>query len=65
MALSEWKSGVSILRFLFFWVGFFVCFLLFRAAPAAYGGSQARGQLGAVAADLRLSHSHVGSKLLL
>ena len=35
----------------FFWV-------FFRAAPAAYGASQARGLLGATAADLHHSHSH-------
>ena len=30
--------------------GLFVClFFLFRAAPEAYGGSQARGPIGAVA----------------
>ena len=40
--------------------GFFVCF--FRAAFAAYGGSQARGQIGAVAASLRHSHSNTGSE---
>ena len=42
--------------FLFLLVGwlFFVCllFCLFRAAPAAYGGSQARGQVGTMAASL-------------
>ena len=32
------------------------------AAPAAYGGSQARGQIGAVAASLRNSHSNAGSE---
>ena len=40
---------------------FFVCFvfLLFLwAAPAAYGGSQARGRIGAVAAGLYHSHSN-------
>ena len=37
-------------------------FLLFRAAPAAYGGSQARGPIGAVAASLQHSHSHIRSK---
>ena len=31
---------------------------LFKAAPMAYGGSQARGLIGAVAASLRHSHSH-------
>ena len=38
-------------------------FLYFsRAAPAAYGGSQARGLIGAVAAGLRHSHNNMGSK---
>ena len=32
------------------------------AAPAAYGGSQARGPIGAVAASLRQSHSNAGSE---
>ena len=33
------------------------------AAPAAYGGSQARGQIAAAAAGLHHSHSSVGSKM--
>jgi len=33
--------------------------LLFRAAPVAYGSSQARGQTGATASHLHHSHSHV------
>jgi len=33
-------------------VGFVFFFGLFRAAPTAYGGSQTRGQIGAVAAGL-------------
>ena len=36
---------------------------LFRATPAAYEGSQARGPTGAVAASLRHSHSNMGSEL--
>ena len=39
----------------------FVCLLVFvfsRAAHEAYGGSQARGQIGATAAGLRQSHSN-------
>ena len=32
---------------------FFFFFLLFRAAPKAYGGSQARGQIGATASGLQ------------
>ena len=39
----------------------FVCFL-FRATPVAYGDSQARGLIRAVAACLRQSHSNTGSE---
>ncbi|WP_447305893.1 hypothetical protein, partial [Escherichia coli] len=43
--------------------GFFLLLLLlFRAALKAYGRSQARGQIGAVAAGLHHSHSNSGSK---
>ena len=42
-------------------VSCFFVFFLFRAALLAYGGSQARGRIGAVAAGLQ--HSNVGSKL--
>ena len=43
--------------FPFFFFFLFVC-LFFRAAPAAYGGSQARGQIGVIAAGLHHSHSN-------
>ena len=33
-------------------------FFFFRAAPAAYGGSQARGPIGTIAAGLHHSHSN-------
>ena len=36
-------------------------FVFSRAAHTAYGGSQARGQIGAVAAGLYHSHSNAGS----
>ena len=39
--------------------------MLFRATPAAYGGSQARGLTGATAAGLHHSHSNLGSKTCL
>ena len=53
-ATSMMDSGVD---------NFFSVFcLFFRAAPEAYGGSQARGPIGAVAASLHHSHSNVGSK---
>ena len=38
----------------------FFSFCLFRAAPIAYGGPQARGLTGATAAGLR--HSHMESE---
>uniref|UniRef100_A0A4X1VTB9 RAS related n=1 Tax=Sus scrofa TaxID=9823 RepID=A0A4X1VTB9_PIG len=41
----------------------FLNFCLFRAAPVAYGGSQARGPVRATAAGLRHSHSHARSEL--
>ena len=37
-------------------------FVFFRFALAAYGRSQARGLIGAVAAGLHHSHSNAGSK---
>ena len=43
----------------------FVCLFLFcpfRAVPAAYGGSQARGRIGAIAASLLQSHSNTRSE---
>ena len=54
-----------IVRFLmFYFIFLFFClFLLFLwAAPAAYGGSQARGPIRAVATGLRQSHSNAGSE---
>ena len=44
---------------------FFCLFAISGAAPAAYGGSQARGRIGAIAAGLCQSHSKVGSELCL
>ena len=41
---------------------FFFLSCLFRATPTAYGGFQARGLIGAVAAGLHHSHSNAGSK---
>ena len=45
----------NVFRFVLF------CFVLFTAAPAAYGSSQARRQIGAAAAGLYHSHSNAGS----
>ena len=45
---------------------FFFCLFVFsRAAPVAYGDSQARGLIGAVGTCLRQSHSNAGSELRL
>ena len=48
---------------------FFILYFLFvylfafsRAASVAYGGSQAKGQIGAIAAGLHQSHSNGGSE---
>ena len=44
---------------------FFFFFAFSRATPTAYGGSQARGLIGGVAASLHQSHGNMGSKLRL
>ena len=59
---------INILQshFFFRWSFFFLLFLvfnLFRATPAAYGGSQTRGLIRAVASSLHQSHSNAGSQL--
>jgi len=46
----------------FYFILFFCLFAFSRAASAAYGDSQARGPIGAVATGLRQSHSNVGSE---
>ena len=53
----------SFLPSFFFLPSFLSFFLHFRAAPTAYGSSQDRGQIGAVAIGLRHSHSNTGYKL--
>ena len=60
--------GTPIIAVLFYFILFylFIYFCLFAiswAAPTAYGGSQARGLIGAVAASRRQSHSNEGSEL--
>ena len=56
--------GLEImLSFFFFFFFFFFCFFgLFRAALLTYGGSQARGPVGATAASLYHRHSNAGSE---
>ena len=50
---------------LILFIDLFILFLLFRATPVAYGNSQARGQIRAIAAGLHHSHSNAGSELCL
>ena len=51
---------LHVVHFSFFLFFFFFC--LFRATLAAYGGSQARGQIRPAAAGLRHSHSDTRSE---
>ena len=51
--------------FTFSFLSFFFFLSIFGAALMAYEGSQARGSIGAAAADLRHSHSHTRSELRL
>ena len=62
---SLWSMGVPLLSqaqggsfFFFFWS-------FFRVTPKAYGSSQAKGPIRAIAAGLRHSHSNMGSELRL
>ena len=41
-----------------YFIYLFIYFCLFRAEPTAYGGSQARGPIGAVASGLHQGHSN-------
>ena len=58
--IQSLAKGVAI-KFMYLFTYLLICHL-FRASPTAYGISQARGRLGAVAAGLHHSHSSVGSK---
>ena len=54
---------LSIFQLVWLSLLFIYLFIVFsRAAPAAYGGSQARGLTGAVATGLHQSHSNAGSE---
>ena len=57
--LKQHFNGLFFILFMYL----FCLFAFSRAAPAAYGRSQARGGIGAVAAGLHQSHSNVGSEL--
>ena len=61
--LTPNSQSILPLFFLFFLFFFFCLFFAFsRAAPAAYGGFQARGLIGAIATSLHQNHSNAGSE---
>ena len=62
MSFPRKKLSFSIYCLLSFVVVVVVVVAISWAAPAAYGGSQARGRIGAVATGLRQSHSNAGSE---
>ena len=67
-AYSKLPKTKSVCYFFSFFFFFFLVFCLFafsRAAPTAYGCSQARGPIGDAATGLCQSHSNVGSELRL
>ena len=62
---TRFLKGDSLnLSFIYLFIYLFIIFVfcLFRAAPAAHGGSQARGPLGAVASRLHHDHSNEESE---
>ena len=50
------------LKVYFIYLFIYLFIFLFRTTAVGYGRSQARGQIGAVAASLHHSHSNMGSK---
>ena len=59
-----WKCSGNIHVFIFYYLFIYLCclFAISWAAPTAYGDSQARGRIRAVAASLCQSQSNKGSK---
>ena len=58
--MSDLDISLDQERFLNYYYYYF--FVFSRATPATYGGSQARDQIGAIAAGLYQSHSNMGSE---
>ena len=59
----NWVVKIGMFSFFILFFFFFFFFFVFsRATPAACGGSQARGLIGAVAAGLQHSLSNLGSE---
>ena len=63
--MTQWVNNPTGVHEDVFFLFCFVlsCFVFSRAAPVAYGGTQARGLIGAAAASLHHSHSNMGSEL--
>ena len=59
---QTFSSETILLKQQFWFLNFFFFFFFCLFGAAAYGGSQARGPIGAVAASLHHSHSNSGSK---
>ena len=57
--------GTPYVTIIVLWLIYLFYFLLFRAAPLAYGGSQASGVIRAAPASLHHRHSNTRSKLRL
>ena len=57
-----WSLHEIIIIIIIIIIIFIFIFCLFTAASTAYGGSQARGQIRAVASGLRHSHSNARSE---
>ena len=58
----EHVASIYVICVFFFVFLFFCLFAISWAAPMAYGGSEARGPIRAVATGLHHGHSNVGSK---
>ena len=65
LILFSKHSAFFQMTFYFIYFLFFCLFAFSRAAPVAYGGSQARDLIGAVAVSLRQSHRNARSELRL
>ena len=62
LAVSGMCFPPDFILFYFTIIIIIIIFVFSRAAPTAYGGSQARGLIRAVAASLRQSHSNARSE---
>ena len=60
---TRWLQKENFILFYFIFIYLFLSFFAISwPAPVGYGGSQARGPIGAVVAGLHQSHSNAGSE---